>query len=206
MAAWLYPILNNPLVYRASQVVLAPGANFFLRKHFNKIFKDSKGLILDVGCGPQLNTSAGPEQKLVGLDINLGYIKSYSKDSQRKGVVGSAAAMPFRRNSFDECRSFGLLHHLADADARQTIQEIMRLTDGRGRVVIIDSVWPRRPYLRPLAWLLRKLDRGQWVRTEEALLEMVRSFSEYQIQSYRFTYTLIGHEALAIILRRNKMI
>ncbi len=195
-----YRLLENSFIYNLSQWILAPGAGVFLKKHFRLIFSESKGLVLDVGCGPFLNTPA--TGKICGLDSNFGYLKQYIRQSGARGVAGLAESLPFRSNIFDEVRCFGLLHHLSDAAALKAIQEMFRCVRPHGRVVIVDNVWPKNPFLRPLAWLNRRLDRGRWVRFEEKLFDLVKQSGETEWTRYRFTYTLIGHEALALTAKK----
>lgn len=197
----LYRILENPFIYTLSQLILAPGAAYFLPKYFRIIFGESGGSVLDVGCGPEFNTYLA-HGHLTGVDLNPAYITKYVTDSNRQGVVASADALPFSDNKFDESRTFGLLHHLSDEVALRTVEEMLRCTRQGGRVVVIDNVWPRRSWSRPLAWLNRKLDRGHWVRREDELVTLLNKAHAGNWEMYRFTYTLIGHEALAFITRK----
>jgi ubiquinone/menaquinone biosynthesis C-methylase UbiE len=190
----VYQTLDNPAVYNASQIILAPGAKQLLKKHFERIFKDAKGNILDVGCGPKLNTPS--EGSLFGLDISEHYIQTYAR--QHKGVVGSSTHLPFKDNAFDETRSFGLLHHLENAQAVETVKEMIRCTKPKGRVIVIDNVWPKNALIRPVAWLNRRLDRGKWVRHEQELRDVVGKAVSFPWMTVRFTYTYVGHEALAL--------
>jgi len=150
MTLWLYRLLEFPFVYNLSQWILAPGAGFFLKKHFYSLFSQSRGLILDVGCGPALNTLSA-QGTICGVDINFEYVKRYANSPRQKGIVASAVAIPFRKDVFEESRCFGLLHHLSKEAASMTVREMVRCTRPQGRIVILDNVWPRRAFLRPLA-------------------------------------------------------
>jgi ubiquinone/menaquinone biosynthesis C-methylase UbiE len=156
---------------------------------------------LDVGCGPRLNTPL-PQGDIYGVDINLDYVRQYSAVGNRAGIVSSADGIPFKDNAFNESRCFGLLHHLPWEKALQTVREMIRCTKAGGRVIILDNVWPRNPYVRPLAWLSRRLDRGRWVRHEEELRRLAEEAHAGPWQSSRFTYTFIGQEAIALIMRK----
>src|SRR3989338_2851006 len=196
-----YRLLEHPLIYNISQHITATGFHFLLKKHFQAIFGESCGLVLDVGCGPRLNTPA-PQGEVCGVDINLGYLRQYSAAHNRTGVLGSADGIPFKNNVFNESRCFGLLHHLPRETALLTVREMIRCTKAGGRVIILDNVWPRTPYVRPLAWLSRRLDRGRWVRREAELVRLAEEAHAGPWQSSRFTYTFIGQEALALTLRK----
>ena len=189
------------MVYSVSQYIVAPGFNFLLPKHFRAVFNGSSGMVLDVGCGPRMNTPA-PQGDVYGVDVNLNYVRQYSAAPNRTGILGSGDGIPFKDNVFNESRCFGLLHHLPGDKALLTVREMIRCTKTGGRVIILDNIWPRNPYLRPLAWLSRRLDRGRWVRHEEALLRLAREAHAGPWQSNRFTYTFIGQEAVALTLRK----
>jgi SAM-dependent methyltransferase len=199
-----YRFLNNPLIYSICQNIVAPGHKHLLKKHFQTLFGTEQGLVLDVGCGPQLNTPR-PGGTVYGVDINLDYVKQYTQGQNQAGIVCSAETIPFKNDIFDESRCFGLLHHLSRDNARKTVQEMIRCTKADGRVIILDNVWPRNPYLRPLAWLSRRLDRGQWVRHQEELQKLIQETYDGQWQLRRFTYTLIGQEALAFEIRKKQI-
>jgi len=196
-----YRLLEHPTLYKVSQHIVAPGHNILLQRHFQFIFNSSDGKILDVGCGPMLNTPVS-HGTVYGLDINLDYIKKYLIPHKREGVVGSADHIPFKSGVFNESRCFGLLHHLPREAALSTVREMIRCTKANGRVIILDNVWPKKPYLRPLAWLNRRLDRGEWVRYEEELLRIAQEAFAGTWQLSRFTYTFIGQEAIALVLRK----
>ena len=196
-----YRLLEHPLIYNISQHIAAPGFNFLLKKYFQTIFNGSGGLVLDVGCGPRLNTPA-PQGDLYGVDNNFDYVKQYTQARNQIGIVGLADCIPFKDNVFNESRCFGLLHHLTRETALSTVREMIRCTKTGRRVIILDNVWPRNPYLRPLAWLSRRLDRGQWVRREEELLGLAEEAHAGPWQINRFTYTFIGQEAVALTLQK----
>ena len=72
----------------------------------------------------------------------------------------------------------------------QAIREMVRCTAPGGRVILIDPVWPRHGWLRPLAWLIMKLDRGEWVRTEAELAALAEEAcpGEWSMRRYLLSY------------------
>jgi SAM-dependent methyltransferase len=199
----IYRVLENPVVYSIAQSILLPGAGRMLEGPYEQLFGRSSGLVLDIGCGPALSTPAPARGHIVGLDINPRYVKQFPRSSpgaaggcDRSGVTGSAAALPFAAGRFDESRCMGLFHHLPDHVVRATVSEMYRVVRGSGRVIVIDNVWPRSAVRRPLAWATRRLDRGEWVRSEEQLKALVASGAPAQWETRRITYTLTGLELL----------
>ncbi len=204
MTRLFYRLLNNPTIYKISQCVLAPGEQVFLNRYFRSLPTPLKGRVLDVGCGPQMYTLI-PQANIFGLDIHEDYVKKYVKKIKACGVVAAAEKIPFQSKSFDEVRCFGLLHHLPEETAIKIVQEMVRCTKEEGLVVVLDNVWPKRAWLRPLAWLLRRLDRGDWVRDEQTLKDLVAKASPVDWTIKRFTYSYLGHEALGFhMIKRSR--
>ncbi len=212
----LYKLLEIPFIYSLSQKLLALGAESLTKKHFDRFFSYSninKGLVLDVGCGPELSTPQ-PTGTLIGVDINPLYIVKYVASPARKklnnisnnhtclGAVSSADALPFKENTFDESRCNGILHHLPTVVALRSIKEMIRCTQPGGAVIIVDNVWPGNSLIRPIAWLTRKLDRGRWVRTEKELLGLVNDICTDSCHHKRITYTYTGLELLMIKIKK----
>jgi len=198
-----YKVLENPRVYRIIQHVMAPGHDGMLKEQFDHIFDASKGLVLDVGCGPLLNTPQ-PMGQVIGIDINPDYVSKYNRPPDCMGIVSSADSLPFKDNCFNESRTFALLHHLPREVAVMTVREMIRCTKPDSRVIILDSIWPRNAVKRPLAWLSRRMDRGKWVRHQEELLELLNEAHPGPWKAHRFTYTYIGQEAAAFEIRKPK--
>ena len=207
----LYRVLEYPIIYTISQKLLAPGSGLLLGKCYKDVFSESRGYILDVGCGP-LFTTPRPNGTIVGIDINPLYVKKYGSTGADKspdgisdysgkcmGVVCSADSLPFDKNFFDESRCNGLLHHLPPESALFTIKEMIRCTRPGGKIIVFDNVWPCVSLYRPLAWLTRRFDRGEWVRTEEELLELADAAHPGNWYHKRFTYSFTGLEALLLI-------
>jgi SAM-dependent methyltransferase len=204
-------LLEVPYLYSFVQHIAAPGQKKLLGVRFARIFGSSKGLVLDVGCGPKLTTPL-PEGTLVGVDINADYIREYTggrldtdwhaihdKKKPVYGFVSPADKLSFEDNLFDECRCAGLLHHLPAESARTAIREMHRCVRRGGKIVIFDNVMPRSGFLRFPAWLIRKIDRGKWVRNEDQLSSLIGSASEETWQRLRFTYSYYGLEGMIFV-------
>ena len=209
----LYRVLEIPLVYRVSQWLLLPGADRLLAARWQRVFRDSRGVVIDVGCGPA-PTTPEPEGTLVGVDVNPSYLEQFagsiSSDPsrlqtpqqlpRRMAYVSSAASLPFPSDCADEARAMGLLHHLPDDVARDCIREMLRCVRPGGRVIVFDNVWPRSRRRRPWAWLLRRLDRGEFVRSEQQLRTLLSAVAAWDWWGERFTYTYSGLEGMVFVI------
>jgi SAM-dependent methyltransferase len=162
----IYRTLDRPCLYGLAQVLFAPGQPRRLTRIFSATAKNlpSARRILDVGCGSSSwlwRLGLRP----VGLDITPSYTARFALHGDPV-VIASSTAIPFADAIFDQAWCFGLLHHLSDEEARQTLAEMRRVTAAGGALVVMDAVLPRSPRRRPLAYLIRKLDRGAYVRSE----------------------------------------
>jgi SAM-dependent methyltransferase len=199
---WLHRVLESPLVYRVVQALVG-GSAHDLDEAYDRLFGDVRGQVLDVGCGPSADTPP-PEGSLVGLDVNPRYVEQYcrtdSTGPQRLGVVASAERIPFRDDAFDECRTAAVLHHLPDELVKRTFVEMHRTVRRGGRIAVFDMVWPRSFWSSPVAWLICRFDRGEWVRTDRALLGLARSSCDGEWESHSFSYTWLGLRGVTLVL------
>jgi ubiquinone/menaquinone biosynthesis C-methylase UbiE len=107
--------------------------------------------ILDVGCGPGLDTVAaarlvGEQGLVVGIDHDEQMILEARKRARRAGVetwtrhqTADAAAIPYRTGSFDASRSERLFQHVPDPGA--VLREMARVTRPGGRIAVADADW-----------------------------------------------------------------
>ena len=209
-----YKILEYPLVYNLAGMILGPGAKRLEAKLYRRLFDGTRGLVLDVGCGPVLRTPA-PDGVIVGVDVNADYLRSYTggfvdndpdlfvnraTDRTSFGYLGSAERLPFRDGQFDEVRCRAMLHHVPTDVAGAILREMVRCARPGGRVVIIDCVWPRVAWFRPIAWLIHKCDRGEWIRTQEQLVALAESATHARWSQLRYTSAYTGLEAVVLTL------
>lgn len=194
----LYQILSMPWAFRAAQVLAAPGSHRSLNRAIKKVLEgiDSDSAGLDVGCGPRSwLENLAPE--LIGVDLSFSYVNAMRRRGT-PGIVATADTLPFADGAFRMSFSLGLLHHLPDAVARVVVSEMRRVTDERGKIVVIDAVLPERRS-RIIARALRHLDRGRYIRTEAHHLDVLGA--DAIDESRRITYSVTGLEAVVTTLR-----
>lgn len=187
-------LLEIPALYRLSQLLLAPGAEQLLHRRIQQLAAalPAAGSLLDVGCGPSSwlwKLGAHP----VGLDLSHPYSAAFSR-RQEPAVTGSALALPFADHTFEGVWNIGVLHHLPDDLARLAIQEMLRVRTPGGYVVILDAVLPHSPWTRSLATLIRRLDRGQFMRSQAQLAALLPELAKWSMR--RYTYAATGLEML----------
>lgn len=188
MHAWL----DTPLFYRLTQRVLAPGAKDYILNKLYPLLPTAAhaGRLLDVGCGP-VSTLRRMVAGAVALDLN----PSYALPSVTRGpnIVATACRLPFADNAFDLVWSGGLLHHLNEGDVRAALAEMQRVTRRGGRVVVFDAVLPTSAWQSPMAYAIRKVGRGNHMRSEAALRELLPD-SRWKCE--RIVYSRTGLEGV----------
>jgi ubiquinone/menaquinone biosynthesis C-methylase UbiE len=181
-------------LYRFTQKLAAPGAAQALHRLLMTCLEKmpSPGKCLDVGCGPDSWLwSVGLDP--VGVDLRAHFAEAFRRQGG-EALVACAAALPFGDGSFDSVWSCGLLHHLPDDAAHRAVEEMQRVTRRGGSTVIFDAVLPRSPWQRPLAGLIRRLDGGAWMRSQQALEALLADHDGWQTR--RVTYAHTGLEGL----------
>jgi len=111
----------------------------------------AKKHLLDIGCGPGLDTVAlaelvGKQGRVEGVDYDPAMVQAAVSltranhfDDRVRHHVGSAIQLPFADNRFDAVRSERLFMHLANAET--ALAEAVRVTKPGGRVVVVDTDW-----------------------------------------------------------------
>ena len=198
MIEWsIYRLLEYPRVYNICTYLLAPGSEKDLHDKIQLIISElpTANCLLDVGCGPSSwlwHENLHP----VGLDISWSYTSAFLSHGEL-AVNASADRLPFSDGSFNGVWSIGLFHHVPDPVAKEAIGECMRVTAPGGYCVIFDSVIPEPLWSRPLPWAIRRMDRGRFVRSQEAIESLL--IDRYKWRCERFSYSLYGLEGLFCI-------
>lgn len=200
----MHRLLDRPDVYRLSQRLLAPGASrrldALLRRHLppDTGRGGASPRALDVGSGPDsLLARLGLDP--VGVDLSPRYARALARHGA--AVAADARRLPFADGAFELVACCGLLHHLPDADVDAALAEMLRVAAPSGLVLVLDAVLPEPRWRRPIAWSLRRLDRGRWMRDARALeARLARAGADWR--TVRETYAATGLECLLAIARR----
>ncbi|MFJ5925775.1 class I SAM-dependent methyltransferase [Kitasatospora sp. NPDC092948] len=112
---------------------------------------DTKGVVLDVGCGNgkfvgRLHEDR-PDLRVVGMDISAGILA----DVEKPVLVADAQALPFADNSIDAVLALHMLYHVGDIPG--TVGELGRVlrpggvlvasTNGENDKAELDRLWAR---------------------------------------------------------------
>lgn len=168
-------LMGFPRLYAAVQNSIAGSMHQEVKTSLSGALPDENGInILDLGCGVGDYSVLFKRATYTGMDLDENYIRSATTNYGRAGVTflaGDATGIPFPDGSFDYCFSVGLYHHLPDDAVVTSLNEALRVA-GSGRVIIIDAIYPSHG--NGLGYILRRLDRGKFVRSFTAYEKLLR--------------------------------
>jgi SAM-dependent methyltransferase len=159
----LKSILAVPAAYRLFGRVVGGNARAtFVREYLRPAAGDR---VLDLGCGPADLLAYLPPCDYVGVDLDPQYVAAAQERYGDRGTFrcGPAEAVAdLEPGAFDLVVASGLLHHLTDEQAVDTLRVAHTALRPGGRFVSLDGCFT--PGQSPVArWLLRR-DRGRFVR------------------------------------------
>jgi len=131
--------------------------------------------ILDIGCGPADILAALPKVDYHGFDLSNDYIMAARERFGARGnfhVEGVNMELVKKYAGFDLVLATGVLHHLTDAEAVNLFRVALAALKPGGRLVTLDGCFMDRQ--SPVARLILKNDRGQFVRTESGYVALAR--------------------------------
>jgi SAM-dependent methyltransferase len=178
-------LLEWPLVYELSQRnVLTAGMRREILALLRREGADGTAeRVLEVGCGTGLYLSA-LDPGVFGTDISVPYVR-FLHGRGRRVFASDARALPIRTGSVDLVYCVNVLHHLDDASVGSVLREMWRVCRPGGAVVAVDIVHARRG--NRLGRLLRRLDRGGFVRQREQFADLIRTWAGVAAEDVAFT-------------------
>ncbi len=168
-------VLSHPAVYTAFQRIM--GANEGWRQFVLRDIRPMAGMrLLDIGCGPADLLDHLPAVEYWGFDPSTTYIEHARGKHGARGHFFAdllTEATLEHLPSFDLVVMSGVLHHLADAEARAVLALANRALVDSGRLVTVDPCLV--PGQNPVARWLIKADRGRNVRDEAGYRALVET-------------------------------
>ncbi|HWA40355.1 MAG TPA: class I SAM-dependent methyltransferase [Gemmatimonadales bacterium] len=173
-------LLDHPVAYRIWQGPFAAQKLVPLQR---RLGHGPYGRVLDVACGPGINTATfkGPGYK--GIDLNPHYI---ARATRTHGPLFEVAdATKFRGapgTQYDIVLINSFLHHLDDAQVTTVLDHVRTLLAPGGTVQIMELV---RPPTGLFTRMFAALDRGKFARPVEAWRELIgRSLRITHLEPY----------------------
>ena len=154
--------------------------------------------VLEIGCGPGTIVPYLPEMEYIGFDLSEDYIERARRRFPKAKFVCqrvSEYTLP-QKAYFDIVLALGIVHHLDDAEAVQLFQIAHEALKPGGKLVTLDGVWTDKQSAATKYLLAH--DRGQFVRGEEAYLQLaskafcnVRSSIRYDMLRIPYTHIVL---------------
>lgn len=168
---FIYKLLNFPIMYLAVQLLLyKKGSRYkIFNEHFNLKKNDS---ILEIGCGPGINRKYLDSDSYIGVDINCSHINNALKKYPNENFV-CKNVLDFDENGFAESKNIlicHLLHHLNDENCKSLIRTIHKNINKDQNIFLIDIIFTDNQ--NPIAKMLGKLDKGNYVRHIDQYVEL----------------------------------
>ena len=165
-------LLEKRSVYNLVQTLMGFGGAQQVRHLFTVILDaEYYQSVLELGCGTG-RWSVKNYEKYVRTDINEAYFPSEAAPGMEFRKIDATDLSSFLDRSFDLVYSIGLYHHLPDGAVVTSLRESSRVLRQPGKIVVMDAILPTCLYNVP-AWVIRKMDRGDWVRKEERVVELI---------------------------------
>lgn len=141
--------------------------------------------VIDIGCGPGINSALFRDKRYLGIDLSKKYIDFANK--HRTGDFRVADATSFKTDEkFDLVFMNSLMHHIDDAGTERLLGSCEKFLNEDGEIRILDLVMPEKPCL---ARLLAKADRGNHVRTAEKWETLFdRHLNRKNVEYYNITF------------------
>jgi SAM-dependent methyltransferase len=191
-------LLGNPLAYRAHSRLAASRAR--KQSFVERFLHPSAGdRVLDIGCGTAALLSHMPEVTYIGFDLSREYIENARETHGKRGefhhrALTAKAAKEFE--PFDLVMAIGVLHHLNDVEAELLFGVAHDALKPGGRLVTCDGAFV--PKQNPIARVLLKMDRGEFIRSPlnyETMARRVFSSVEcsvhHDLNSFPYTHCLV---------------
>ncbi len=151
--------------------------------------------VLDLGCGRRGNYAGFRLAHYEGIDTDHLPRRPAGRNEHYHRMSAEELVFPAKRFNFIISTSF--FHHLDDKQTAAVIREMRRVLKPGGMAVVIDGVYPESRY-NLLGRLLRRLDRGRYVRSKEDLRKVFaadfRIKKEYYFTEKIFAYSILVME------------
>jgi SAM-dependent methyltransferase len=122
--------------------------------------------VLDVGCGPAINTHLFAHADYLGIDVNPAYIRHARSKYNRRFVAADATTYSDAAEAgFDFILVNSFLHHLDTRSTNRVLERLGSWLSPGGHIHLLEPVLPAK---QSIARQLAKWDRGKhWRSLEE---------------------------------------
>jgi trans-aconitate methyltransferase len=183
----LSKLLENPYIYRLWAGLMASVKLKVLQKEIENLGYKT---IVDLGCGPAINTRLFADKRYIGIDINPKYIE-YSKKRYPSAtfLVADVAKDKYKLpHNPDLFVINSLLHHICEEETKLILNNVRQQLPKQGKVLIIENILPPEEK-RIKHWLVLH-DRGKFSKTYKDWKELFAQYFEIE-KGYLFDAKLL---------------
>ena len=171
----LHLILEIPIIYNLVQKIF--GHKPAKIEWDRLIAEKTKGVVLDVGCGPgNQSQKFSLSKKYIGIDISEVYISDANRLYGHFGEFFVLSVLEIDKipdEKFDLVILNGVLHHLSDIEVNVFFEKIKKKLSKNGVVVTLDPTYVVGRYV---ANFIVSLDRGLNIRRPSDLINLTEKY------------------------------
>lgn len=160
---------------------------------FSGIKSGTKILDIATGTGKQALAFANNDYGVTGIDLSEDMLRVARNKKRHKVInlcLADATHLPFKDNAFNAtCVSFAL-HDMILTIREKTLQEMARVTESNGTIIIVDYALPKNRIIRPIIFRLVKAYEPYYPEFIKSDLETLIRKSGIEITDE--TNTLLG--------------
>jgi cyclopropane fatty-acyl-phospholipid synthase-like methyltransferase len=119
--------------------------------------------VLDIGCGPGINTRLFMRSDYLGVDINAHYIEYAKKKYKHRFEQGDITSCNIdKNNGFDWILANSFFHHIETRAVHYILDRLSSWLTENGHIHILDLIKPDNP---SIAQFIANWDRGKYARS-----------------------------------------
>ncbi|MEW5855159.1 MAG: class I SAM-dependent methyltransferase [Myxococcota bacterium] len=167
------PVVDQTLGYQLNLLVFRRQNRYIEECVRRNVTLPAQGMVLDIGCGTGHFSPLFPRDRYLGIDVLPQYVTWAREKHGRRFEVCGFEEIDRLPDVIGAAFGVGILHHLDDALLERGLDSLARKLPTGGRVFFLEAAWPRRRWNK-VGLMLRRMDRGEFIRTEEGYLRLLR--------------------------------
>ena len=154
-------------------------------------FKTKK--VLDFGCGIGTNSWIFQPQNYIGIDCDSKRISWANKMYEDYNFIAvKKSSLPIDSNTMDYVFIMAVLHHMPSDLILLYLDEFTRVLKQNGKILVIEPCLSQEKPINN--WFMKSLDKGKYLRNQEAYLELFSQKNYCTITVKQFKKCILYNE------------